>query len=324
MASRVDILSQFVPIVDDQGRPTTEFMLQWEQKNRVLLTIPDVSTAAAISALLDLIGSTEGDILVRGGSEWERLAYSGNVNTFLNGNGAYTQVSESGLNLSDVSTANATTSRHGFLPKLDGSSTKFLAGDGSWQTPASGSSNERTHSVPAASGFTLLNANSFTLTDGTYSMLMDSVGTTGGITIASQTPPSTPYDIIMRAEPLFTPLTNGYHCGVALRNSSSGRIIIAGFYQSNKALVQNWTNYTTYNSDILSPTGALAGDYFPWTRVENDGTNLNFYCSVDGDNWIQYATTTLAAYISSVDQIGPAIFINGNRIITAYQSFEAA
>ena len=36
----------------------------------------------------------------------------------------------------DVTTANATTSAPGLLPKLDGSSSKFLAGDGTWQAPA--------------------------------------------------------------------------------------------------------------------------------------------------------------------------------------------
>jgi hypothetical protein len=36
----------------------------------------------------------------------------------------------------NVTTANATTSAPGLLPKLDGSSSKFLAGDGTWQAPA--------------------------------------------------------------------------------------------------------------------------------------------------------------------------------------------
>ncbi len=36
----------------------------------------------------------------------------------------------------DVTTANATTSAPGLLPKLDGSSARFLAGDGTWQAPA--------------------------------------------------------------------------------------------------------------------------------------------------------------------------------------------
>ena len=41
---------------------------------------------------------------------------------------------ESGLVLSNVTTNDATVSKHGFLPKLDGSTTKFLRADGTWTT----------------------------------------------------------------------------------------------------------------------------------------------------------------------------------------------
>jgi len=40
---------------------------------------------------------------------------------------------ETGLVLSNVTTNDSTTSKHGFLPKLDGTTTKFLRADGTWQ-----------------------------------------------------------------------------------------------------------------------------------------------------------------------------------------------
>lgn len=40
------------------------------------------------------------------------------------------------LSLTDITTNNATTGRHGFLPKLDGLTTTFLRGDGTFATPA--------------------------------------------------------------------------------------------------------------------------------------------------------------------------------------------
>lgn len=43
-------------------------------------------------------------------------------------------VSESSLNLADITTGNATTSRHGLLPKLSGNATDFLDGTGAWDT----------------------------------------------------------------------------------------------------------------------------------------------------------------------------------------------
>ena len=41
---------------------------------------------------------------------------------------------ESGLVLSNSTTNDSTVAKHGFLPKLDGSTTKFLRADGTWTT----------------------------------------------------------------------------------------------------------------------------------------------------------------------------------------------
>jgi hypothetical protein len=48
-------------------------------------------------------------------------------------------VPETGLWLSDNAVANASTARHGLLPKLSGSSSDVLRGDGTWGTVAGGS-----------------------------------------------------------------------------------------------------------------------------------------------------------------------------------------
>jgi len=42
------------------------------------------------------------------------------------------------ISLSDVTTNNATTSRHGFLPKLSNVATEFLNGQGNFTTPGGG------------------------------------------------------------------------------------------------------------------------------------------------------------------------------------------
>lgn len=46
--------------------------------------------------------------------------------------------SEDWPSLSDIENNNATISKHGFLPKLDGTSTKYLNGNGLWSTPPTG------------------------------------------------------------------------------------------------------------------------------------------------------------------------------------------
>lgn len=59
-----------VPIVNPDGTPTYEFMRKWAQQAATNASIPNLTTAAAVSAVLDLIGSTIGDLLVRGTFDW--------------------------------------------------------------------------------------------------------------------------------------------------------------------------------------------------------------------------------------------------------------
>lgn len=59
---------------------------------------------------------------------------------FLNGlsNPVYAQVKDSDLSTSDITTNNATTSKHGFLQKFPGGTTTFLRADGSFAAPSAG------------------------------------------------------------------------------------------------------------------------------------------------------------------------------------------
>ena len=48
------------------------------------------------------------------------------------------QLTEAALSLSDVTTNNVSTTRHGFAPKAPNDTTKFLRGDGTWAVPSGG------------------------------------------------------------------------------------------------------------------------------------------------------------------------------------------
>ena len=72
----VDQLTWNVPIVDASGLPTQEFQRKWAQQHAANAVIPDISTAAALSAYLDKLGSTTGEILVRGTQYWAGVALS--------------------------------------------------------------------------------------------------------------------------------------------------------------------------------------------------------------------------------------------------------
>jgi len=67
-------LSPYIFITDGQGRPTPEFMQLWQQQAFQNAGIVPLSTPAEISAVLDILGSTHGDLLFRGASSWETLA----------------------------------------------------------------------------------------------------------------------------------------------------------------------------------------------------------------------------------------------------------
>lgn len=140
--TRLNPLSRDVPIVDAQGQPTPEFMVKWAQQTRVNKTIPELSTAAQVSAVLDAIGGTAGDMLRRGATLWDVIAAATGTTKFLRADGTWAvpspTVDEGDINLSDVLTNNVSSARHGFAPKLSGTATEYLNGSGQWSTPAGG------------------------------------------------------------------------------------------------------------------------------------------------------------------------------------------
>lgn len=60
------------------------------------------------------------------------------TNKTINGASNTLQVREADLNLSDNTTNDASTTKHGLLPKLPGGTTSYLRADGAWATPAGG------------------------------------------------------------------------------------------------------------------------------------------------------------------------------------------
>jgi fructose-specific component phosphotransferase system IIB-like protein len=96
--------------------------------------------AQGTSGLVDPL-TTRGDLIVRGASSTGRLAV-GAANRALVSDGtdpSWGQVTPAILDVSaDNTTANATSGHHGLLPKLSGSGTDVLKGDGTWGAGAGG------------------------------------------------------------------------------------------------------------------------------------------------------------------------------------------
>ena len=70
LPNKVNPLTWQVPIVNSDGTPTPEFQRKWGQQLATNASITDLTTAAGVSAILDLIGSVVGSILVRGLTQW--------------------------------------------------------------------------------------------------------------------------------------------------------------------------------------------------------------------------------------------------------------
>lgn len=128
------------PIVNHDGTPTFEFMRKWETQIAANGSIPDLSTAAKVSAYLDKISSTANAILLRGTSQWGGLTAPSDATKFLNGANppAFAKVKDSDLSVSDVTSNNVSNTAHGFAPKLPNDATKYLDGTGAYSTPPGG------------------------------------------------------------------------------------------------------------------------------------------------------------------------------------------
>lgn len=86
--------------------------------------------------------TTRGDIIIRNASNVTARLGRGSAGTYLGSDGtdvAYAAVTDAQLSTSDITTNNASSSKHGFLRKLDAVATHYLDGNGGWTTPGGGS-----------------------------------------------------------------------------------------------------------------------------------------------------------------------------------------
>lgn len=92
---------------------------------------------------------------------------------------------ENVVTFTDITTNNASTTKHGYLPKLDGTSTHYLDGSGAWSTPPSGLTVGTTAISGSSSGDILTSDGSHVtkLTPGTgvSTALGNAVNATGGL-----------------------------------------------------------------------------------------------------------------------------------------------
>lgn len=66
-------LSPHVPIADERGRPTPQFIQWWTEQRGMNNLIVPLTNTSEVSAVLDLLGDTPGAILTRGAAGWQMI-----------------------------------------------------------------------------------------------------------------------------------------------------------------------------------------------------------------------------------------------------------
>lgn len=143
MTAPVDPLRPSDLLTTADGRASNLFVRQWNNLVNLVFSVRDaLATALAAQVTADAAlpkALTNTHVFVGNASNIAAdVEVSGDV-TITNA-GAVTiganKVQESKLDLADNTTFNSSTSKHGFLKKLDNSAAHFMDGQGNWSTPA--------------------------------------------------------------------------------------------------------------------------------------------------------------------------------------------
>ena len=135
-----------------------------------------------------------------------------------------------------------------------------------------------------------------------------------------KTAPSTPYIITAKVHKNSRPDAAGGPA-LLLRNSSSGKLLSMHLHQTSAGTsldISEWTDESTPDTAIAAITHYMTTLYM---RIENDGTDVNFSISQDGVNFVEVATTTLAAHINAADQIGVGFYSDDAGVSASFDYF---
>lgn len=191
------------------------------------------------------------------------------------------------------------------------SSTTYLRGDGSWNTPSGGGGGgidlfyTGTLTAPATSGFTKADAAGITtavadLASGRgirHAITASSALVLSTMTLNGYTPPAagTDFAVTMLIGNVFSVGNQGF--GIFIKDSG-GKIKQWGLRNTDIG-GSNWTNATTVSAGVTNFAAPTWFSFPVWFRVARIGTNLVFSVSQDGETFVVIETASSTAFLGS-------------------------
>lgn len=141
---------------------------------------------------------------------------------------------------------------------------------------------------PVVSDYSWVNQDSSTASDRDGILFGTPYGGADSVKMLTKSLPASTYDLKVSFRS--TARDRAYSgCGIALRESSSGKIITYLLKSdSGKIMVDKWNSPTSFNANVYntSPPTLFYGDAH--LRIVRDGTNRTYYWSVNGYDWLQF------------------------------------
>ncbi len=150
------------------------------------------------------------------------------------------------------------------------------------------------------------NSSTVTTTNGGIVLFGTANGNTNNVTLRVKTAPATPYTITAAIMPGF-PLKNYLGCGLAYRDSSSGKFQTMGVafdsaqVPTYRIVSDKWTTATAASTNYVTLGAPITPLIF--LRISDNGTNRVSSFSTDGINFIQ-AHTVVRTDFFTPDQVG--------------------
>jgi hypothetical protein len=194
----------------------------------------------------------------------------------------------------------------------------------------------------AADGVTLLTSADFTWTNQGGATLTDHNGSLtlrvpqgsgANFRIARRAAPTPPYSLTVGFQcfcPRDTSANNGSPLlGLAWRQSTSGKFHSFGFNSQATSVMrlvsEDWTDEATYaGTSRLLLSHSIWMQSVQWVKLEDDNTDLKYYVSPDGIEWVQLLSHARDAFLTTnggvtgPDQIG--ITITNNPSVSTFDA----